>query len=238
MAFKSKTGSVLTKTQIGITHATIGATSVADCNSATDANVEYYTSNSTENKPTDSGVYHVWAHRTNSTDIVQFASIKGTTGALWMRKYNGTWGAWEMVTRPLDVYPIGSIYQSTESTNPAHYFGGTWTQISAVDTCTLTATKVVAPSSRMYAELFTLAEVKALLNTNFGIDAEDVLVTNVSVSASDNFWNNGNVACIGVFWNPTDSTYYAYFSGTTSLNQQLQYTITFNREMYKFVRTA
>ena len=31
---------------------------------------------------------------------------------------------------PLSVYPIGSIYLSTNGTNPAELFGGTWEQIS------------------------------------------------------------------------------------------------------------
>ena len=33
---------------------------------------------------------------------------------------------------PLSVYPIGSIYLSTNSTNPAELFGGTWQQIKDV----------------------------------------------------------------------------------------------------------
>lgn len=31
----------------------------------------------------------------------------------------------------LEIYPIGSIYQSTDSTSPAELYGGTWTQIWA-----------------------------------------------------------------------------------------------------------
>lgn len=238
MAFKSNTGSVLTKNQIGITHSTIGATLVSNCNDASDVNVEYYTNNATENKPTDTGTYNVWCHKINSSTITQFATLKNVASKLWMRVYNGTWGDWVVITRPLDVYPVGSIYKSATSTNPAQYFGGTWTQISSVDTCTLTESKIVSPSSRMYAELFTLAEVQALLHTAFGIDTNGVTVGSVQVDVADNYWNNGNVAALTAFYNPSDTTYYAYFSGTTALNQQLQYTITYNREQYTFVRVA
>ena len=77
-----------------------------------------------------------------------------------------------------------------------------------------------------------------MLNTAFGIDSQDVSVTNVSVDVASNFWNNGNVAALTAFWNPQDTTYYAYFSGTTALNQQLEYIIIYQKEMYKFVRTA
>ena len=31
--------------------------------------------------------------------------------------------------KPLDAYPIGSIYMSLDSTNPADIFGGVWEQI-------------------------------------------------------------------------------------------------------------
>ena len=238
MAFKSKTGSVLTKNQIGITHATIGATLVSNCNDASDVNCEYYTNNATENKPTDTGTYLIWCHKINSSTITQFATLKNVAAKLWMRVYNGSWGDWVVITRPLDVYPVGSIYKSATSTNPAQYFGGTWTQIGSVDTCTIVGSKIVTPTSRMYAELFTLAEVQALLHAEFGIDTADIGYTNLNVDVSDNDWNNGNVAALTVFYQPNDTTYYAYFSGTTALNQQLTYTITYNREMYTFVRTA
>ena len=31
--------------------------------------------------------------------------------------------------KPLDVYPVGSIYMSLDSTNPENLFGGVWEQI-------------------------------------------------------------------------------------------------------------
>ncbi len=239
MALKSKTGSVLTKNQIGITHATQGATLVNNCNLATDVNVEYYTNNSTENKPTDTGTYLIWCHKINSSTITQFATLKADQSALYMRQYNGAWSEWVIVTRPLDVYPIGSIYTSNISTNPAQYFGGTWTQISAVETCTLHGTIVVNPSSRMYASLFTLTQVQTMLHDAFGIDTADINANNVWVDASDCYWDTSNHAVLSVFFAPgTPGEYFAFFSGSTSSAQRIQYLITYNKEMYKFVRVA
>lgn len=238
MALKSKTGSVLTKNQIGITHATIGATLVSNCNDASDVNVEYYTNNATENKPTDTGTYNVWCHKINSSTITQFATLKNVAAKLWMRVYNGTWGDWVVITRPLDVYPIGSIYKSATSTNPAQYFGGTWTQISSVDTCTLVGRKVVTPTSRMYAELFTLAQVQTMLHDEFGIDTADITDMNVFVDCSANYWGISNHAVLTTFYDQSSTTYFAYFSGTSSSNQDVRYIISYNREQYTFVRTA
>ena len=239
MSLKSKTGAVLTKDQIGITHSTIGATLVANCNSATDVNVEYYTNNATENKPTDTGTYLVWCHKINSSTMTQFATLKANQSALYMRQYNGSWSDWVVVTRPLDVYPVGSVYQSSESTNPAQYFGGTWTQISSVETCTLHGTIVVNPSSRMYASLFTLTQVQTMLHDAFGIDTADITADNVWVDASDCYWDTSNHAVLSVFFAPgTPGEYFAFFSGSTSSAQRIQYLITYNREMYKFVRSA
>lgn len=238
MAFKSKTGSVLTKNQIGITHATIGATLVSNCNDASDVNVEYYTNNATENKPTDTGTYLIWCHKINSSTITQFATLKNVAAKLWMRVYNGTWGDWVVITRPLDVYPVGSIYKSATSTNPAQYFGGTWSQISSVDTCTIVGRKVVTPQSRMYAELFTLAQVQTMLHDEFDIDTADITDMNVFVDCSANYWGISNHAVLTTFYDQSSTTYFAYFSGTSSSNQDVRYIISYNREQYTFVRTA
>ena len=241
MAFKSKTGSVLTKNQIGITHSSIGATLVSNCNDASDANVEYYTNNATENKPTDTGTYLLWCHKINSSTITQFATLKNVSAKLWMRIYNGSWGSWTIVTRPLDVYPVGSVYTSNSSTNPAQYFGGTWIQIAATETLCLTGTTVVDPESRAYGKLFTLAQVQTMLHDAYGIDAANVTRYNVFVDTVGGDWDDGGfITSFGTFYNDSngDDSYYAYFSGSTSSAQRVQYTILYNREMYKFVRTA
>jgi hypothetical protein len=155
-----------------------------------------------------------------------------------MRQFNGTWGDWVVVTRPLDVYPVGSIYKSNTSTNPAQYFGGTWTQISSVDTCTLVGRKIVTPTSRMYAELFTLAQVQTMLHDEFGIDTADITDMNVFVDCSANYWGISNHAVLTTFYDQSNTTYFAYFSGTTSVNQDVRYVISYNREQYTFVRVS
>lgn len=45
----------------------------------------------------------------------------------WTRNcYAGTWGVWKKIGYLIDAYPIGCIYESTDSANPATLFGGTW----------------------------------------------------------------------------------------------------------------
>lgn len=239
MSFKAKNGNLLSQLQIGITQPNAPATYVSDCNEATSPNVEYYTNLQTQNKPLSNvSTWQVWCHLVDQNSVVQFATQKSTNSALYMRQYNGTWGEWVVVTRPLDVYPVGSVYQSTESTNPAGYFGGTWTQIGSVDTCTVIVHARCQPQERMYGELFTLAQVATYLHDAFGIDTADVAYTNVSVDVDSNQWNNGYVCALSTFYQPDDTTWYAFFSGTISADQELTATITYNREMYKFVRVA
>lgn len=239
MSLKTKSGNILSYQQAGFTHKTSTGVLVSDLNSATDVLTEYYTNNSTANRPTtESGTYNVWVHKVNANSIVQYATLKAVDAPLWMRHYNGVWGDWVKVCRPLDVYPVGSIYKSNTSTNPAQYFGGTWTQISSVETCTIVGQKVVTPQSRMYAELFTLAQVQTMLHDEFGIDAADITDTNVFVDCSANYWGISNHAVLTTFYDQASTTYFAYFSGTSASNQDVRYIISYNREQYTFVRTA
>lgn len=239
MSFKAKNGNLLSQLQIGITQPNAPATYVSDCNEATSPNVEYYTNMATENKPLSNvSTWQVWCHLVNQNSVVQFATQKSTNSALYMRQFNGTWGDWVVVTRPLDVYPVGSVYQSTESTNPAQYFGGTWQQISSVDTCTLVGRKVVTPQSRMYAELFTLAQVQTMLHDEFRIDTADITDENVFVDCSANYWGISNHAVLTTFYDQASTTYFAYFSGTSASDQDVRYVISYNREQYTFVRVA
>lgn len=239
MAFKAKNGNLLSQLQIGITQCNAPATYVSDCNEATSPNVEFYTNLQTQNKPLSNvSTWQVWCHLVNQNSIVQFATQKSTNSALYMRQYNGTWGDWVIVTRPLDVYPVGSVYQSSESTNPAQYFGGTWTQVASVETCTIVGRKVVAPQSLVHASLFTLEEVRTMLHDAFGIDTADITDENVFVDCADNYWGISNHAVLTVFYDQASTTYFAYFSGTSASNQDVRYIITYNKEMYKFVRTA
>lgn len=238
MAFKSKSGNVLSQTQIGITQPTAGATYVSDCNSATYPNVEYYTNMSTQNKPGDNvSTWQVWAHQVNANSVVQFATSKSTNSALYMRQFNGTWGDWVVVARPLDVYPIGSIYKSNTSTNPAQYFGGTWQQIASTDAVVVSGSHETDPQSRNYSLLFSLQQVKDLFNSQYGIDPDEINQTNVVVSVTGTAWSEANIAPIGSFYN-ADGSYYAFLSGSTATPITITWTITYQREQYTFVRTA
>ncbi len=62
----------------------------------------------------------------------------------------------KLPSQALDIYPIGSIYTSVESTSPAELFGGTWTQLSSIGENEITSTKmnettITSPSSITWA---------------------------------------------------------------------------------------
>lgn len=59
----------------------------------------------------------------------------GDNAEMYKRGYSSdTWTAWSQMgggsSSPLDAYPIGSIYISTNTTNPNTLFGGTWERLS------------------------------------------------------------------------------------------------------------
>lgn len=59
----------------------------------------------------------------------------GDAAEMYKRGYSSdTWTAWSQMgggsSSPLDAYPIGSIYISTNTTNPNTLFGGTWERLS------------------------------------------------------------------------------------------------------------
>lgn len=57
--------------------------------------------------------------------------VEKTNGKLWTRSGtdSSSWGSWQSYLPALQMYPVGSIYMSVNSTSPASLFGGTWESI-------------------------------------------------------------------------------------------------------------
>jgi hypothetical protein len=105
----------------------------------------------------------------------------------------------------------------------------------------LTGSAVVNPESRSYGKLFDLSQVQSMLHDAYGVDTADINRYNVFVDCVGGDWDDGGfITSFGTFFNDAngEAAYYAYFSGSTASAQRVQYTILFNREQYKFVRSA
>lgn len=69
------------------------------------------------------------------------------------------------------VHPVGSIYMSTDSTNPGELFGGTWTPIE--DTFLLAAGSTYAAGSTGGEATHTLLEAEMPLHFHYPIGSQD-----------------------------------------------------------------
>lgn len=118
-----------------------------------------------------------------------FVDAAGAAAAAPVQSVNGQTGDVSVPTLSLlDVYPVGSIYMSVNSTSPATLFGGTWEQIQ--DTFLLAAGPNHAAGST---------------------GGEENHVLTVDEMPSHNHGFNGDL-----FWSSADGGWASFRSGTSS----------------------
>lgn len=152
---------------------------------------------------------------------------------------NGTWHPWRNAA--LNSYPLGSTYESTDSTDPSTIFGGTWTKIQDWETLTVSGSKVVT-SVNYDANMHTLTEIKALFYEKYGFtptltatDSNGDSYTDLGVSLYNGHWEACFQTAVPILTN--DGQVAARLSAANQ-TMRINYTYTTHRTMYKWTRTA
>lgn len=115
------------------------------------------------------------------TVMVGWRGSMSTARAMWFGKgYSGG-------VSPLDIYPIGSIYMSVNSTNPSTLFGGSWTRLQ--DTFLLAAGSTYAAGSTGGEASHTLSTTEIPAHTH-GSRLADARINLHGYGGGGNFINN------------------------------------------------
>lgn len=115
------------------------------------------------------------------TVMVGWRGSMSTARAMWFGKgYSGG-------VSPLDIYPIGSIYMSVNSTNPSTLFGGSWTRLQ--DTFLLAAGSSYAAGSTGGEASHTLSTAEIPAHTH-GSRLADARINLHGYGGGGNFINN------------------------------------------------
>lgn len=126
------------------------------------------------------------------TVMVGWRGSMSTARAMWFgRGFDG--GA-----RLLDIYPVGSIYMSVNSTSPATLFGGTWEQIQ--DTFLLAAGSTYSAGSTGGEAAHKLIESETPSHTH-GSKLSATRINLHGYGAGGNFINNVNGVATGYDYN-------------------------------------
>lgn len=72
-------------------------------------------------------VGHIW--NVSQQELLEIQSLRSQRGVILNQEITDNTVVFKLRNIGLLSYPIGSIYQSTNSTNPSNIFGGTWSQI-------------------------------------------------------------------------------------------------------------
>ena len=151
-----------------------------------------------------------------------------------------------------NVFPVGSVFKTSQNINPASVVGGTWSRVASQETLTVTGSKVVATSSGR-AQMHTKSQIQALFNEKYGFTPTfSATISSAQASAGDGtagdtyldlgiaYTNgdlNSNSALIGAA-RGTDGNDIFYVLSTANGGLRVNYTYITHRAIYEWRRTA
>ena len=147
-----------------------------------------------------------------------------------------------------NMYPVGAVFKTSQSTNPATLIGGTWARVSTWETLSVSGSLTGSPTAdatgKIYLRMHTLAQIKSLFNAKYGFtpsltatDSGGDTYTDLGVMYSNGQWEGRNSVVYGAFHNTaSEDAYYVVVSEAG--HQRIDFTYTTHRTVYEWRRSA
>jgi len=140
-----------------------------------------------------------------------------------------------------NIYPVGTVFKTSQNTNPSTLMGGTWSRVATWETLSVSGSAVVDVSNGR-SRVHTEAQIKSLFNAKYGftptLKARDA--NNAEYTDCSAIYTNGDLGepnfMLSSAHNNANQSYYVLCSGDGGL--RVDFTYITHRVVYEWRRTA